>query len=501
MPERARQRLAERCIAAVEALPNGGSVALGGIMRALTGTEARDYGTGEFSVDSIRRGLLALALRASGTAPLPPRAGDRSEDDIAAACGVTTRTIRRWRQSWLSAVWRSAMPGVDGPVIVIPAPGWAAICARGLNRRPERERRIGAREREAIRVNAADLQAGGVGARRVVKSLARLHSRSDDAIRRALGRTPVHRAAPRTAMQAWRLWLRGVSQQAIAERLNLSTPRVHAIILGARAEWVLESTSSLRSGQATHDEQACHSLRTQEGIGRGLPRHPWAAPLSGARDRSAVRVPDRMRVARSLLATARALAGGRPQAARIDRAETLLRWVTLLLRAEGEPIAQALLRRARRELGVPPESLAPAMRERLYGALGMLLSDALMQEVWTPTSLGAERRAALAFARVISRMAARTQGAARLVAPSAPPDIFRDRFPWDLRLDTRALRALERGSLASVTVARRPAADIVVMRLGLQGEAPLAATEVPWAHARAEGSSLRDWERLSVLRR
>lgn len=495
VPGAGRRRLVERCLLALDTIPESddASIDLSRLLHAMTGTEARDYGRGVIGALQARRSVLAFILRASSGAGLEWQSPDRTESEAAEACGVTERTLRRWRRDWLPAVWRDRA-GV--PVLAIPAAGWSAIERRCVATRSALHPRTTALERARLNSSAAALSAGGVKARNVVAVLVQQSTRSGDTIRRALGRPRTARASARDRTRAWRMWLQGISSARIAERLGVTPIRLRSMILAARASWLLDSIPTLAEVAIPTHEQ-CATWRSTGGIGTGLPVWPFSMPNSADATRPksprvhGQSVDRRLGVARGLLAAARQRANATVRAVDIDDAESLARWASLLVRAEAEPVLLDLLRRARRELGTPPESLPPSAAARLYAEASRISIDAVLRELKDPArALPAATSAPLQFSRVLVALRERALGAAKTNAPRPQGDPFGTLIPWEVHLDSRVLRrGRERWGGWS---------GLVEQRLGLTGRAPMSILLLATRRRGAPGPVARTWERLSA---
>ncbi len=495
IPAAGRRRLVDRCLAAMETIPQSDAATtdLSRLLRAMTGTEARDYGRGNVVAGAARQSVLAFILLASERAGLPWQPGDRTESEVARACGVTERTLRRWRRDWLPAVWRER----EGRrTLAIPSQGREAIERRGLATPATRHLRTTALERARLGASAAALVAAGVKGKEVVAALARQSNRSPDTIRRALGRTRATRANARDRTRAWRMWLRGIPSVRIAERLGVTPVRLRSMILAARAAWLLESIPPMAGAAlATTGQRA--TWQSMAGVGSGLPAWPHAMPTSAGA--TAARAPrelhqaaaHRLAVVRTLLATARAQVVASARAVDVDDAESLARWASLLVRAEAEPVLLDLLRRARRELGTPPESLPPSTASRLFAQASRIAMGAVLLELADPArALPAAKSAPLQFSRVLAPLRERTRGSARATIAERRGDPFASLIPWDVHLDSRALRR-GRDSWGAWS-------ELVERRLGLDGQAPRSILQLASHRRGAPGPLFRTWERLSV---
>ncbi|MDA0803164.1 MAG: helix-turn-helix domain-containing protein [Planctomycetota bacterium] len=505
-PAKGKQRLVERALATAGALlaDDAPIVAVPHLLKAITGTEARDYGSGSVPARAALCAVLAFVLRASAGAAAPVLDSDRSEEDAAQFCGVTRRTVRRWRREWLPSVWRSIGGRQE---LRIPKIGWDeleshVLLVGGRSGRRAISPRVGTLERAHLRESAAHLHSAGVTLRMIVPALARHSPRSRDAIRRALGRQVHHRAVGAVRRIAWRMWLRGIDQTRIAGRLGIPVRRVGTMVRRARAEWLLASIPATLVAASPATEETLSRWRAAPRLGSQLPRWPWGAPSSMHPAAAARKVERdsgvRLDAARALLGNARVMAGTSAESLRIDAAETLVRWATLILRSLANEIALDLLRRARRELGQLPEALPRALRERLWKSAREATVGAILRELVTPTGIPARRAAPLAFSRVLTPIRDQVRGFARLSAAPPEGDWFAEAWPWDLRLDSRGLRVLHRLESIAPAASTDTARARLAARLGLRGVAPVSALELAGGIPAKAGAVLRAWERLCV---
>ena len=464
---------------------------------------------------ALRADLAELYLRLSRRVPAK---GDDGMDlaEAARSCGVSVRTLRRWRDQGLLLHW---IGGSGGRVQVgVLRADLASFQERnrGKVERAARFTPTSVRERKSIRDAVQSLSASGLSERRVIAHVARQHGRAAGTVRAMV--VPVmerSRAAARRADESraratrlWRLWCRGVAVGAAARHMGISNRMAQHALHGERwrrlvaaHQWIVRDAHGLDPSLVTDSEWAAASsglaVTAQPSTAEG-----WLAmriPPGPARPRSgtlAVVMRALLARAASVPASASAVVTGRSShlsAAMLDRAETDLRWaarILLTLTADAMPAIEARVRVWRasgeraRSVALPPQLAALA--------IGAVL-EACAAEISSLRS-GRTRIERLASAQMDLALA-RTGTPRRTDAASAQRAMERA-APWSALAPLHDDRA-ERHSLAGPLKPAGTSASMAQLRYGWHGGAPQTIDEIachmhrpPWVVAAAIGREL-----------
>jgi hypothetical protein len=482
---------------------------------------------------ALRADLAELYLRLSRR--VPTKGGEGMDlAEAARSCGVSVRTLRRWREQGLLLHW-IADGGARARVGVLRGDLESFVRAnRGKVERAARFIPTSVRERMSIRDAVQSLCASGVSERRAIAQVATQHGRAPGTVRSLA--VPVmerSRAASRRADESrargerlWRLWRMGVPTGASARHLGISDRMAQHAIRGERVrrlaaahEWMARDARGLDPSLVTDSEWVVASSglvvmpppRSAEG---------WLAvrmPDGAARPRSGtLAVVMRALLARaasvSAAASAKATRGSsRVSAAALDRAETDLRWaarILLTLTVDAMPAIDARVRVWRasadgaRSAALPPQLASMAIGAVLEACAADISS---LRSGRTRIERLATAQVDLALARTNTSVRAgssqRTDTSARTGASpradAAPAQRAMERAaPWTALVPLHDARAAQR-SFAGPLHPAGTSGGMAQLRYGWHGGAPQTIDEIachmqrpPWVVAAAIGREL-----------
>ncbi|MEM9881309.1 MAG: hypothetical protein AAF800_00130 [Planctomycetota bacterium] len=211
----------------------------------------RDYGDDSLLVgEAVAEDLRLLIDRLSRGLDLSPSDGDtRTVDQVAAALGVSTKTLSRWRKDGLRWRWVRPLPGARR-VLGFPA---AALdhydrLRPGRLERAARFTAVSDEERAALLRRARRItERVEVAPRRVAEHLARRSGRAVETLRLLMARHdrehpdhPIfpdrgHPLTPRQRRVIARARRRGVPVSRLAERFDRTPAAIHRVLLDRRA--------------------------------------------------------------------------------------------------------------------------------------------------------------------------------------------------------------------------------------------------------------------------
>jgi hypothetical protein len=417
---------------------------------------------------ALRADLAELHLRL--TRRVPARAGDAMElADAARACGVTVRTMRRWRDHGLLLHWVSGDRGVQR-VGVRREDLDAFVRAHGERAsRAAKFSQLSVRERRDIREAVAEASRAGLSERRAIAQVARAHGRAAGTVRsivvpvmeRSRAASRRSEASARHAVALWRAWCRGIPVGTAAAHLGLTDRVAQHALRAERARRLAAVRERIERDSRGLDPALVTDIEW-ESASSGLAVMPlpadeagWLAmrwPAGTARPRSGT-LAVVMRALLSRAASASVHAAARParaSSAALDRVETDLRWaarILLTLAIDAMPAVDARVR------------AWSASAE----ARGVLPQHAAMMAIRAVLEACTADISSLRSGRTrIERLAGAQMDLALARTPS--------RTPHDGRL---ACRALER---AAPWAALAPLHDARAMRLGLAAQLEDAGT-------------------------
>jgi hypothetical protein len=314
---------------------------------------------------ALRADLAELHLRLSRRVPAK---GDDGMDlaDAARSCGVSVRTLHRWREQGLLLHWIG--DGRGGMHVGVLRADLESFARSNRERvaRAARFTQMSVRERASLREAAKALAGSGLSERRVIAQVAKRHGRSAGTVRSLV--VPVmerSRAAARRAQvsraratRIWRLWCRGVPVGSAARHLGISGRMAQHALRGERVrrlasvhERIVDDARGLDPSLVTDLEWAAASsglaaipLPSTEAGWRSMRMPQGAASPRGG----TLAVVMRALLARAASVSAQACAcPARVSAAALDRAETDLRWaarILLTLTVDAMPAIDARVR-------------------------------------------------------------------------------------------------------------------------------------------------------------
>ncbi len=441
---------------------------------------------------ALRADLAELHLRLSRRVPAT---GDEAMDlaDAARACGVSVRTLRRWREQGLLLHWIGDSRG-RMQVGVLRAD--LDSFTRSHQAKVERAARFTpttVRERTSIRKAVQSLSASGLSERRVIAQVARQHGRAAGTVRAMV--VPVierSRAAARRADETraratrlWRMWGRGVPVGAAARMLGISDRMAQHALRTER----LRRLAAVRDA-IVHDARGLDPSLVADsewaGASAGLAVVPLPSTaalwLSMRMPQGPARPPGGTLavVMRALLARAASVSAqagacpARVSAAALDRAETDLRWaarILLTLAIDAMPAIEARVRVWRSSAAgaaseeMPPELAALAIRAVLEATAGEVAS---LRTGRTRIDRLASAQMDLALARA---------GAAARVRGSVAGAAMERAAPWCAMAPLHDARAV-RLSLACHAAAEGSPPWMAQRRYGWHGGAPQTIDEI-----------------------
>ena len=447
---------------------------------------------------ALRADLAEIHLRL--TRRVPARTGDAMAlAEAARSCGVSVRTLRRWREQGLLLHWmrdaRSRMHvGVRRADLDSFTRSHREQVARAARFRP-----TSSSERASIRAAVLSRSASGLSERQAIAQAAKEHGRAAGTVRSLV--VPVmerSRAAARRedasrarAARLWRLWRRGVPVGAAARHLGISSRMAEHALLGERAtmlasmrDRILRDAHGLDPMLVTDAEWAAassglavaHPPSTAEGwIG-------MRPPQGSAQLRSGTLAV----VMRALLArSASACVPPSPRRARmpaaaLDRAETDLRWAARILLTIVIDAMPAISARVR----VWRASVAGARPAELPQAIAVLAIGAVVEACTADiSSLRSGRTRIDRLASAQMDLALARAGTALGSDGRRTGDAMERAVPWcaiaPLR-DARAARLALAGPLEPATTAR----GMLQLRYGWNGGAPHTIDDIAQAAGR-----------------
>lgn len=298
---------------------------------------------------ALRADLAELHLRL--TRRVPARAGDALDlAEAARSCGVTVRTMRRWRSHGLLLHWIGGDRGARR-VGVRREDLDAFVRAQGERAlRAARFSQLSAQERRAIRAAVSDASRAGLSERRAIAQVAGTYGRSAGAVRSLVvpvmerSRAAARRAdaSARHAAALWRAWRQGIPVGSVARHLGL-TDRVAQHTLRAERARRIAAAREMIERDARGFDPALVTDVEWESASSGLAVMPLPAneagwlgmrwPVGTARPRSGT-LAVVMRALLSRAASASVHAAARParaSTAALDHVETDLRWAARIL--------------------------------------------------------------------------------------------------------------------------------------------------------------------------
>jgi len=433
---------------------------------------------------ALRADLAELHLRL--TRRVPARAGDAIDlAEAARACGVTVRTMRRWRDHGLLLHW---IGGDRGALRVGMRREDLEAFVRAHGERASRAARfsqLSASERKAIRQAVADASRAGLSERQAIAKVASAHGRAAGTVRslvvpvmeRSRAASRRSESSARHAVALWRAWCRGIPVGTAAGHLGLTDRAAQHALRAERARRLAAVRERIEHDSRGLDPALVTDLEW-EIASSGLAVMPlpaneagWLAmrwPAGTARPRSGtLAVVMRALLSRAASASVRVAARpARASSAALDHVETDLRWaarILLTLACDAMPAVDARVRAwaasAEVRSGLPEHVAVMAIRAVLEACAADISS---LRSGRTRIERLASAQMDLALARTTS---------------SAVPDVLSARrameraVPWAALVPLHDARAARLGLAAQLEDAGTPR-GMAQRRYGWGGNAP-----------------------------